>query len=150
MPPRKRRIPVVFDTNVLVGFYLSRSPTSANQQAFRLWRDQRRIQLIISDDVLREYLEVLARLTIPAPLIARLEERLIRRTTVTHVSLGSRPNVSRDPDDNVMIATARSGKARFVVTNDRDLLEIHPAEQAKLRLKIVTPQEFVVIVRAGG
>lgn len=150
MPPRKRRIAVVFDTNVLVGFYLGRSPTSANQQAFRLWRDQRRIQLIISDDVLGEYLEVLARLTIPAPLITRLAERLIRRSTVTHVNLGSRPKVSRDPDDNVMIATARSGKARFLVTNDRDLLEITTVEQARLRLKIVTPQAFVAIVRAGG
>lgn len=148
MPPRKRRIPVVFDTNVLVGFYLSHSPTSANQQAFRLWRDQRRIQLIISDDVLREYLEVLARLTIPAPLITRLEERLAQRTTVTHVSLGSRPKVSRDPDDNLMIATARSGKARFIVTNDRDLLEIPAAVQAKLRLKVVTPQELVAILGA--
>jgi predicted nucleic acid-binding protein len=80
--------------------------------------------------VLREYLEVLARLMLLSPLIKRLEERLIRRTTVTHVRLGSRPNVSRDPDDNIMIATARSGKAQFVVTNDRDLLEILPAEQA--------------------
>ena len=150
MPPRKRRIPVVFDTNVLVGFYLSHSPTSANQQAFRLWRDQRRIQLIVSDDVLREYLEVLTRLTIPASLITRLEERLMRRSTVTRVSLGSRPNVSRDPDDNVMIATARPGKARFIVTNDRDLLEIPAAEQAKLRLKVITPQEFVAIVGAEG
>lgn len=149
MPPRKQRIPVVFDTNVLVGFYLSRSTASANQQVLRLWRDHRRIQLILSDEVLREYLEVLARLAIPAPLVRRLEERLIRRSTVTRVSLGSRPNVSRDPDDNLMIATARSGKARFVVTNDRDLLEIPITEQARLRLKIVTPQAFVAMVRAG-
>jgi putative PIN family toxin of toxin-antitoxin system len=150
VPPRKRRIPVVFDTNVLVGFYLSHSPASANQQAFRLWRDQRRIQLIISDDVLEEYLEVLARLTIPTPLIKRLKQRLTGRSTVTHVRLGSRPTVSRDPDDNIMIATARSGKARFVVTNDRDLLEIPPTEQARLRLEIVTPQAFVAFIRAGG
>jgi putative PIN family toxin of toxin-antitoxin system len=150
VPPRKLRIPVVFDTNVLVGFYLSRSPKSANQQAFRLWRDQRRVQLILSDDVLREYLEVLARLTVPTPLITLLEDRLSRRSTVTHVSLGSRPKVSRDPDDNVMIATARSGKARFIVTNDRDLLEIPTAEQARLRLQVVTPQAFVAIVREGG
>jgi predicted nucleic acid-binding protein len=69
---------------------------------------------------------------------------------VTHVSLGSRPNVSRHPDDNVMIATARSGKARFIVTNDGDLLEIPAVEQAKLRLKIITPQEFVAVVRGEG
>ena len=147
MPPRKRRIPVVFDTNVVVGFYLSRNPRSANQQAFRLWRDQRTLQLIVSDEVLQEYLEVLSRLAVPEPLVKRLEERFARRKTVTHVSLGSRPKLSRDPDDNMMIATARSGKARFLVTNDHDLLDISASEQARMRLAIVTPNELLVRLR---
>ena len=150
MPPRKRRIPVVFDTNVIVGFYLSRTPSSANQQAFRLWRDQRKLQLIVSDEILREYLEVLTRLGVSEPLVIRLEKRLERRTTVTNVRLGSRPKVSRDPDDNLMIATARSGKARFLVTNDRDLLDITAQEQARLRLEIVTPNEFLARIRRKG
>ena len=150
MPPRKRRIPVVFDTNVIVGFYLSRAPGSANQQAFRLWRDQRKLQLIVSDEIVREYLEVLTRLGVSEPLVIRLEKRLERRTTVTNVRLGSRPKVSRDPDDNLMIATARSGKARFLVTNDRDLLDITAQEQARLRLEIVTPNELLARIRRKG
>ena len=150
MPPRKRRIPVVFDTNVIVGFYLSHNPSSANQQVFRLWRDQRTLQLIVSEEVLREYLEVLSRLAVPEPLVKRLEERFARRKTVTHVSLGSRPKLSRDPDDNMLIATARSGKARFLVTNDHDLLDISASEQAKMRLAIITPNELLVRVRDEG
>lgn len=149
MPSRKRRIPVVFDTNVIVGFYLSRNRSSANQQAFRLWRDQRQLQLIVSDDVVREYLEVLLRLNVPEVLIRRLEERFARRITVTHVSLGSRPKLSRDPDDNVMIATARSGKAKFLITNDRDLLDISASEQARLRLTIISPAELLARIRSG-
>ncbi len=147
MPPRKRRIPVVFDTNVVVGFYLSRNPRSANQQAFRLWRDQRTLQLIVSDEVLQEYLEVLSRLGVPELLVKRLTERFARRRTVTHVSLGSRPKISRDPDDNIVIATARSGKARFLVTNDYDLLDIPASEQARLRLIIVTPADLLARIR---
>lgn len=147
MPPRKRRIPVVFDTNVVVGFYLSRNPRSANQQAFRLWRDHRTLQLIVSDEVLQEYLEVLSRLRVPDLLVKRLAERFARRKTVTHVSLGSRPKISRDPDDNVVIATARSGKARFLVTNDYDLLDIPASEQARLRLIIVTPADLLARIR---
>ena len=149
MPSRKRRIPVVFDTNVIVGFYLSRNRSSANQQAFRLWRDQRQLQLIVSDDVVREYLEVLLRLNVPEVLIKRLEERFARRITVTRVSLGSRPKLSRDPDDNVMIATARSGKAKFLITNDRDLLDISASEQARLRLAIISPAELLAWIRSG-
>ena len=150
MPPRKRRIPVVFDTNVIVGFYLSRTPSSANQQAFRLWRDQRKLQLIVSDEIVREYLELLTRLGVSEPLVIRLEKRFARRTTVTNVRLGSRPKVSRDPDDNLMVATARSGKARFLVTNDQDLLDITAQEQARLRLEIVTPNELLARIRRKG
>jgi len=97
----------------------------------------------------REYLEVLSRLNVPEVLIKRLEERFSHRITVTRVSLGSRPNLSRDPDDNVMIATARSGKAKFLITNDRDLLDISASEQAKLRLAIISPAGFLAWIRAN-
>jgi len=63
--------------------------------------------------------------------------------------LGSRPKLSRDPYDNIMIATARSGKASFLVTNDRDLLEISPRVQARLRLEIITPAELLARIRAS-
>lgn len=144
MPPRKRRIPVVFDTNVVVGFYLSRNSRSANQQVFRLWRDQRALQLIVCDEMIQEYFEVLSRLGVPEPLVKRLAERFARRKTITHVSLGSRAKFSRDPDDNMVLATARSGKARFLVTNDYDLLDISPSDQARLRLTILTPADLLV------
>ena len=62
MPPRKRRVPVVLDTNVVVGFYLSRTPRSAAREIFRVWRDMRRIQLIVCDEVITEYVDVLRRL----------------------------------------------------------------------------------------
>jgi hypothetical protein len=37
VPPLKKRIVVVLDTNVVVGFYLSRNQTSPNAQVFRLY-----------------------------------------------------------------------------------------------------------------
>jgi predicted nucleic acid-binding protein len=47
-----------------------------------------------------------------------------------------------------MIATALSGKAKFLVTGDRDLLDISAPEQARLRLEIVTPSELLARIRA--
>ena len=143
MPPRKERIAVVLDTNIFVGYYLSRSPQSANARVVRLWRDQRKLQLIISDEVVTEYLEVLQRLHVEGPRIKRFAERLQRRETVTHVRLGSRFASSRDPDDNVMLATAATGKAKFLITNDRDLLDLPEKQRQKFRFEIVRPQEFL-------
>jgi putative PIN family toxin of toxin-antitoxin system len=143
VPPRKERIAVVLDTNVIVGYYLSRVPQSANARVFRLWRDQRKLQLIVSDEVVAEYLEILSRLQVKEQRINRLAERLQRRNTVTHVNLGARFSASRDPDDNIMLAVAKVGKVRFLITNDRDLLDITVVQRRRFRFEIVRPQEFL-------
>ena len=148
MPPRKARIAVVLDTNVVVGYYLSRRLLSTNSRVFRLWRDERKLQLIISAPIMEEYLEVLVRLKVAERQIDHLAERLRRRTTVTHVQLGARPRASRDPDDNPILATAMAGRVKFLVTNDRDLLEIDQSEKRKFRFEIITPAKFLSWLRA--
>ena len=47
------------------------------------------------------------------------------------------------------IAIARSDKAKFLITNDRDLLDISASEQAKLRLTIISPAELLAWIRAS-
>jgi putative PIN family toxin of toxin-antitoxin system len=143
VPPRRGRIPVVLDTNVVLGFYLSRSRHSANALVFRLWRDQRRIQLTVSEALVAEYVEILLRLGIDESLVTRLRQRLETRRTVTRVNLGRRFEASRDPDDNLLLATAVAGRAKFLITNDRDLLDIPEEDRRGLRFEIVTPQAFL-------
>jgi len=147
VPPLKRRIVVVLDTNVVVGFFLSRNKASQNAQVFRLWRDQRKLQLILGSDLTAEYLEDLSRLGIGERKVARLAERLANRETVTHVNLGARAIESRDPEDNFVLSSAAAGKARFLVTNDRDLLDIPASDRKKFRFEIVTPRELLTRLR---
>jgi hypothetical protein len=58
MTARKHRVPVVLDTNVLVRNFKSRDKRSPNRRVVRLWLIERKIQLIVSDDVVAEYLEI--------------------------------------------------------------------------------------------
>ncbi|HKC66325.1 MAG TPA: putative toxin-antitoxin system toxin component, PIN family [Pyrinomonadaceae bacterium] len=143
MSPRKDRTAVVLDTNVLVAYYLSKKKDSANSKVFLLWRTRRRLQLIVSAAVIEEYLEVLQRLGVPQMRINRLEERIRSRQTVAHINLGARPTESRDPDDNLILATAVAGKAEYVVTNDHDLLDIPDSAMKKFRFAIVTPGQLL-------
>ncbi len=144
MSPRKDRTRVVLDTNVVVGYYLSSNPQSVNAQVYLLWRTRRRLQLIVSEDTVTEYLEVLRRIGVAEHRVRRLEERIRRRETVTHVNLGARPTKSRDPDDNLMLATAAAGRAAYLVMNDRDLLDIPAAGRRKFKFAIATPAQFLV------
>lgn len=52
------------------------------------------------------------------------------------------PKVSKDPDDNVVLATAESGTASYIVTGDHQLQDI---KQYK-KIKIVSPRTFSEII----
>ncbi len=143
MPPRKERITVVFDTNVLIAFYLSRNSKSAVSKIIRLWRNERELQMIISDEIVAEYLEILERVGINEKRIEKLKEILETFGIVSKFSLGKIPTESRDVDDNLILATALVGKAEFLITNDKDLLDISEADKKKFKFRIVTPIEFL-------
>ena len=134
---------MVLDTNVVVGHYLSRSGDSSNARVFRLWRDRRVLQIVVCPDIVAEYLGVLSRLRIPDRRVRRFEDRLRRRDTAMHVHLGARFVVSRDPDDNVFLAAAAAGRAKYLITNDRDLLDIPREGHREFRFETLTPQDFL-------
>lgn len=99
MAAKKKRLPIVLDTNVVIANYLSTNPQSPNVVTVRLWRE-RKLQLIVSDEVADEYINVLNRLGISENLVASFATSLYQSGTVTHVNLGKRFTDSRDPKDN--------------------------------------------------
>jgi predicted nucleic acid-binding protein len=72
-----------------------------------------------------------------------LEARLDTASYVTQVNLGTRLRLSRDATDNKFLATARVGKAKYLVSRDHDLLDIPKAELRGLRFEILTPLELL-------
>ncbi|HEX8564311.1 MAG TPA: putative toxin-antitoxin system toxin component, PIN family [Pyrinomonadaceae bacterium] len=145
--PRKSRIAVVFDTNIIVGQLLAKTRRSANARVYDLWLVKRQLQLIVSQPIVTEYLELLERIGVETENIARFHERLLNSPIVTQTNLGKRFNDSRDSDDNVMLDTAQAGRAKFLITNDRDLLEISDEAKRKFSFQIVKPSEFLNLMR---
>ncbi|MGI9064904.1 MAG: putative toxin-antitoxin system toxin component, PIN family [Pyrinomonadaceae bacterium] len=143
MSPRKDRLKVVLDTNVLISRFLNRQRRSANVRVYDLWSVERRLQLIVSTPVVAEYLETLERVTDEPHLIGLFRARLQHSSTVTRINLGKRFAVSRDVDDDILLATAHTGRARYLVTNDLDLLEIPANERRRFRFEIVKPAQLL-------
>lgn len=148
MPPRKERVRVVLDTNVVVGFFTSKSQLSDNARVFDAWFVRRPLQLIVSSTLTAEYLELLSRIGIEPERINRFRQRLLLVPTVTRVNLGKRFVLSRDPDDDVLLATAHTGRARYLVTNDRDLLEIPAKQKREFRFEIVKPGQLLRLLES--
>jgi hypothetical protein len=54
MSARKRRVPVVLDTNVFVRNFKSHRKSSANRRIVRLWLVERKLQLIVGAEIIAE------------------------------------------------------------------------------------------------
>lgn len=140
-------MPVLIDTNVLISFLLSPGEGGAIRAIFRAYlndqftlllpewlvdgllssvRDKPRLAKRISAEQLNRFIALLAQ---SAERIAEIETPV--------------PAVTRDPDDDYVLAYALVGAADYLVTGDRDLLVLNDQITG---LTILTPVEFAALL----
>ena len=117
---------VVIDTNVLVSAALrDRGP----ERVVLFVAEHPEFEWVVSVEILREYMEVLARpkFALPRDLLRRWARLL--ETVTTRVEVLEPFEFPRDQKDAKFLAYALSSEADFLITGDRDL------EQAQRLLK---------------
>lgn len=133
-------IRAVFDTNVLVSYLLTHRPPIATLVDVHLRQED--FQLITAHPLLVELERVLTYPKIKQylkneehihflSLIAVLSEIV----TLPH----DIPKISRDPDDDLLVACAVVGEANVLVSGDQDLLTLKQVGQ----IHILTPTQFL-------
>lgn len=132
----------VFDINVLVSIIIR------SGKPRELWNYvmDGKIILILSDELVEEFNEVIQRphlkRYLKKPRLAKFQRALIQLAKIygikTHFA-----QVTEDPDDNIVLETAFSGRADYIVSGDRHLLRI--AEFKGMR--IVTLDEMLKIIK---
>ncbi len=131
---------VVLDTNILLVSLPKKSP-------FRIIFDALlagQFELIISNDILGEYAEILARKT--TPMIAHnIVEMLITLPNVHKQDIYYKWQlINADKDDNKFVDCAIAGNADFVVTEDKHFNELKIVEFPKLT--VLSINEFKLIL----
>lgn len=142
MAKRKARVRVVLDTSVLIRAWTTPNPLSASARVYRLWL-LRQFQLVVSAELVDEYVRTIERLNFTEARTRRFIQRLSQRSTVPWVRLGRRLSIERDRSDESVLSTADSGDVRYLVTLDRDLLEIPAEQRRRFKFEIVTPAQFL-------
>ncbi|OGG31592.1 putative toxin-antitoxin system toxin component, PIN family [Candidatus Gottesmanbacteria bacterium RIFCSPLOWO2_02_FULL_38_8] len=106
-------------------------------------------QLFISEPIVREIIEVLQRpeltrkfKTLKNMDFLRVLEILGQANVVQVFTIGQ---VSRDPKDNKFLATAIAAKARYLVTEDKDLLDLKEYQG----IKIIDTNIFLLTLEKG-
>jgi putative PIN family toxin of toxin-antitoxin system len=134
---------VVFDTNVFVSAFIQPKSPSGRLLARLIQGDK--FELVLSTAILDEvgralrYPKVRKRIRLDDDDLDLRVAMLGILSTMVSVSGHTVTGVSRDPDDDAILAAAVEGCADYIVTGDHDLLAIGDYQG----IRIVTPRAFL-------
>lgn len=136
-------ISATYDTNILVsGTTISQGPVSFVIDA---WINDE-VQLITSQPLIDELTKTLANPYFSSRLTATQSQGFLdivkTRAKVVPITTPI-PKVSTHPEDDLVLATAESGKARYIVTGDHGLQNLKKFKN----IEIVSPRDFSEILQ---
>ncbi len=130
---------VVFDTNVLVSAFTS---LGLCHQIYE--RTLLTAEMVSSKQLLDELRRTLVnKMKVGGALADEIIAELSAEFELVEPKPFSKP-VSRDTDDDVVLATALTAKAEVIVTGDADLLVLKKFQG----IKIISPRQFVELLDA--
>lgn len=133
----------VFDANVFISFLFSRNPESSVSGFLLDAAAEEKFILLIPIGAIIELNTVMRRPRVMNRVTQQQLELLLRKLANIGILLpqleGELPRICRDPGDDYLIAAAVNNGADFLVSLDRDLLELEHV----LELRIVDPKSFL-------
>ena len=134
---------VVIDTNVFVSGIFCKG---ASNKVIISWKD-RKFDLVNSLKNIEELIIVLKDFKIEmSNKLLKEWTTLITENSIMVGTIGNIKVVKDDPTDDKFIETALNGKAGYIVTQDRHLLDLKEFEG----IKILTPEEFLRILKTDN
>lgn len=135
---------VVLDTNVFVSAFIHRKKSYPIVEKWVAGS----FQWLLSEEIRDEYIDVIAR-----PQFERTEQevrqvaafldQMMRLEMIEEVKPSVRLKaVEKDPDDDIFIECAVSGKADYIVSRDKHLLELERYQD----IRIIPPHEFTALL----
>ena len=133
---------VVLDTNIMVSMALGGQVGEINDE----WRAGN-FQLIVSEEIVSEYLEVLQRpkLNLKARTVAVIIARVYRKAEFVSPK-EQIAHIQPDPKDDKFLEAAIAGKVDFIVSGDKHLLNLKEFRS----IPIITGREFLDWLKANG
>ena len=136
-------IKATYDTNTLAsGATISQGPISFVMDA---WINDE-VEMITSEPLIDELSRTLRKPYFTSRLTQKQAESFINlvrdRATVVQITTPI-PKIATHPEDDIVLATAESGTASYVVTGDHGLADL---KQFK-NIQIVSPRDFVEILQ---
>jgi putative PIN family toxin of toxin-antitoxin system len=120
---------IILDTNLWISFLISKDFSKLDSFLF-----SKKIELVFSQELLDEFLDVVKRPKFRRfftnedieDILETIEEFAI------FVPVNSRTDICRDPKDNFLLSLAKDSNAQYLLTGDKDLLDLKLFENTKI------------------
>jgi len=135
-------VTVAVDTNVLISAFVGHG--KPRRLVAKLLEER---ALVTSREILAELADVLARakfVGIKSSQVSQFLSILVRKAIVVRVRQYLKV-IAEDPDDNIVLSTAWEGKANYVVSGDKHLLNLKDFRG----IRIVTVKEMLGLLHVG-
>lgn len=134
---------ITIDTNILV----SSTFWSGDSDRILDKAEKREIELVLSEDIISEFLKVLDYEEIQSKIQNKNLEMRRSIEKIASISTIVEPKqklyvIKDDPDDNIILECAIEGSVDYIVSNDKHLLKLGEFQG----IKIVKPDEFLNII----
>jgi putative PIN family toxin of toxin-antitoxin system len=131
-------VKTIIDTNVIIAAFASRGLCQA---VFELCLD--RCEIVLSEEILKEVLINLnGKIKLPLPQCETIVSYLRENCFVSEIDY-LETSSCRDKDDVHVLGLAQRSLAEYIITGDKDLLELVEYKSAK----IITPREFWTLLK---
>lgn len=134
------KVRYVLDTNLVISALLFKSSTPAKVFRYVLKYGE----VLSSLELLEELNEVLGRDKFSRYITSEEREEFLESLLerVILIQPGERIQLCRDPQDDMVLSLALSGRANYIISGDNDLLVLNPFRD----VKIVTAGQFLLAI----
>lgn len=130
---------VVVDTGVMISSFWG----GEAREVLALWKSGK-VVLCFTKDIINDYTAVLKHLGVGNKELKELYDLIVTNHNIFYALKSSKIQaVKQDPGDNKFIECAFTSKAEFIISTDKDILELVDCFETK----IVTPGEFLDIFK---
>lgn len=125
----KNNLKIIIDTNLWISFLISKDYSKLDKIIF-----ENKAKLLFSEELLAEFLAVIKRPKFRRFFTHEDTEELLEtiHEFADFIDVKSSVTICRDAKDNFLLSLSKDGKADFLITGDKDLLELQTFENTKI------------------
>ena len=128
--PKSKPLKLIIDTNLWVSFIISNKQNLLDPFLFG-----EEARLLFSEELITEIKQTIAKPRLKKYFSTNALEEMLStfEPFIDLIEVESIVTICRDPNDNFLLSLAKDGKADYLLTGDKDLLELKKFGKTKIK-----------------